>query len=189
MTDGFFYSGGGSDAGLFGSPDFVTSTGFLFSPDGFVAADNVDDDTSVTTTDRLEVRITAKPGLTLDKITIEEQGDYSILGPGSVQVTGALFLTGPGLGSGVGDLLTTNPGMPITTVGSGLYDGMVMIDLPDGITEVVLVYNNTLQADSEGGAALIQKKTAGLEINVVIPEPATMGLLALGAPMLMRRRR
>lgn len=193
-TTNFTYSGGGSDNGLFGSPDFVTANGFAFSPDAFVAADNVDDNTAVTTSDRLQVTITANPGQQLDKISIAELGDYAILGSGSVQVSGALFLLGNGLPlTGLSDLLVTNPSMPVTTQGSGLYSGMVMIDLPDGITEVTVIYNNTLQADSDGGAALIQKKTAGIEINVEldngIPEPASLGLAALIAPMLLRRRR
>ncbi|MEM8874818.1 MAG: hypothetical protein AAGD32_11245 [Planctomycetota bacterium] len=190
-TSSFSFSGGGSDNGLFGSPDVVSDDGFAFSPDAFIAVDDVDDDISVSTTDRLEVTITANPGQTIDKITIGELGDFAILGAGSVQVSGALFLLGDGLPlTGLSDLLTTSQPMPIATAGSGLYDGMVMIDLPAGITEVTVIYNNTLQADSEGGSALIQKKTAGLEIVIdVIPEPATLGLAGLVAPMLLRRRR
>lgn len=90
----FAYSGGGSDFGLFGNP-VVTDTGFSFFPSQFSALSQ--NGFADTRTDRLFVTISlpqdATSHMKLVGISVSELGDYSILGSGSVKVTGLLTAT------------------------------------------------------------------------------------------------
>lgn len=196
-TSTFSYSGGGSDEGLFGDPT-VSPDGFSFTPSGFLA--QATDGSSDVTSDRLKVTVTANPGQFLQKIIITELGDYNILGLGSVSASGGLFVQYPGGPlAGLDDELDTTPNFPVVVTDStggesGNFSGMAMIDLtnvPGGpVSEATIVFNNILAASAgDNGVAFIQKKTAGLEIDVVVPEPASLGLLAGFGGLLIRRRK
>ncbi|MEM6313313.1 MAG: PEP-CTERM sorting domain-containing protein, partial [Planctomycetota bacterium] len=130
-------------------------------------------------------------GQDIEEITVTELGDYAINGTGSVFASGALFAVGEGLPlAGLADALDVDPAMPVLGTGSGLYSGTATLVFPEGISMVTLVFNNILQAEAgPGSSAFIQKKTAGFDIDIVIPEPATLGLVGLAGLPLMRRRR
>ncbi|GIW75406.1 MAG: hypothetical protein KatS3mg104_0469 [Phycisphaerae bacterium] len=201
------WSAGQSDNGLFGDP-IVSGTTFLFFPSAFQAT--ASGGSAQTTSDRLSFQVSAMPGKFLSSITIREVGDWSIEGGGSVKVAGALYVTklnSPGIGSIWTDTLdvvyqdldnsTTynSPARP-TSDGGGTWEGIYTINLPAGVTSIQVVLNNILQATSTaGGTAFIQKKVVGGpssgddQIEVVIPEPASLSLLFFGAAGLLGRRR
>lgn len=201
------WSNGQSDKGLFGDP-IVSGTTFLFFPSSFEAT--ASNGSAQTTSDRLSFKVTAAPGKEISSITIKEVGDWSIEGGGSVKASGALYVTklnSPGIGSLWTDTLDvvyqdldnsttyTSPARP-TSPGGGTWEGIYTINLPSGVTSIQIVLNNILQATSTaGGTAFIQKKVVGgpgeddPQIEVVIPEPASLGLLLFGAAGLLRRRR
>jgi hypothetical protein len=195
----FDYSGGGSDEGLFGNP-VVTDAGFLFFPTNFFAESS--NGAADTTRDRLFVTIdlpvNSPANTVIDKIIIEELGDYSILGTGSVKATGLLTATvldnlaiTPPVGSVYHNSLITDPVFPVSTTTSidGDWTGTMTVDLPPGVTSVQIVLNNVLQATSGAGStSFIEKKNAGVEITLVIPEPATLSLIGFGTLLLGRRR-
>ena len=194
-TANFSYSGGLSDNGLFGDP-IVTDDGFTFTPANFIATSV--GGTPAAVSDRTKVVITANPGEEIDKIVLRELGDYSILGMGGIQVGGALFVSYDGGPlAGIAAETEFDPDMPVINNDpnaglSGVFEGMAMIDVPEGVSEVVVVFNNSLLAvSSESGASTVQKKTAGagVEIDVIVPEPTSLALLGLAGPLLMRRRR
>jgi hypothetical protein len=203
------WSNGQSDKGLFGDPTVNGST-FLFFPSNFEA--EASNGSAKTTSDRLSFKLTAAEGKEIQKVTIKELGDWSILGGGAVKAFGTLYITrlnSPGFGTVWTDTLDViyndienstvinSPARP-NGEGSGTWDGTFTIDLPAGVTSVQVVLNNVLQASSTaGGSAFIQKKFLGdpgngdpqFQIDVVIPEPTTLGLLFVGAAGLLRRRR
>lgn len=194
-TTSYMYAGGGSDNGLFGDPLIVGDT-FLFFPQNFRAesVNGVPD----TVSDRLEFDLWVKnSGDKITEIRLDEYGDWGTLTSGTVSASGTLFIT---------DLdnarlpknsnLTTAPGMPIVSnVGaSGDWSGYVQIDVANDLVpwqHIKIILNNNLQATSAvGSTSFIQKKvgTAGIGITV-IPEPATLMLLAGTAGLMLRRRR
>jgi hypothetical protein len=187
----FSWSNGGSDNGLFGSP-VVSGNKFIFSPANFLARSQ--NGNAVTTSDRLFVDITITPGFQFGGLSISESGDYAILGGGSVQATGAMFVTNLQTGTVASAVMNTNPSMPISAAGaaSGLWSGTMGVQLPDAVTTIRLVINNILQATSSPtGTAQIEKKTFGSDIVVelFIPEPGTItALVGLGGLLLARRR-
>ena len=183
---------GGSDNGLFGQP-LVSNGGFVFTPSNFVAT--ASDGGATTTGDRLEITLTADDGQFIQGIDLNEIGDYSILGTGTVNAAGFLFGfydDGDGYAfTPITTQLDTDPDFPFTgTDTQGFWTGEGTLTFPAGTTEVRLVLNNTLQAAATAGStATIEKKGVGIEIGVIVPEPASLGLLGLGSLTLIRRRR
>jgi hypothetical protein len=185
----FSWSNGGSDQGLFGDP-VVVGNQFIFSPANFRAVSN--NGVAVTTADRLFVTIDVAPGNTLQEVRFSEFGDYSILGTGTVQAAGFMFVTNLSNGNVQSGVMTTTPVFPISTTSSafGLWSGLITVPLPNGATRVTIIINNILQAISGANStAYIEKKNAGLVLDIVIPEPASLSMLALGGLLLGRRRR
>jgi len=203
------WTNGQSDKGLFGDPTINGST-FLFSPSSFEAT--ASNGSAQSTSDRLAFKLTAAEGKEIQKVTIKEFGDWSIIGGGGVKAFGALYLTkltSPGFGSVWSDTLdviyadiennnTINSPSRPNSEGAGTWDGTFTIDLPAGVTSVQVVLNNILQATSTaGGSAVIQKKGLGgpgngdaqFVIEAIIPEPTTLSLLFIGGAALLRRQR
>lgn len=189
----FFWSGGGSDHGLFGSPTVAGDT-FTFFPRNFRAEsiNGVVDDDSLTS-DRLEVELTAKPGKKFTKFRLSEAGDYGIVTLGTVSVSGSLFITNLDVFEVLDDEMETTPGSPITS-GSGTWTGLAEVDVSTKVppwTHVKLVLDNNLIAISlPGSITFIEKKVTGAGIIIdIIPTPGAAAVLALGGLAALRRRR
>lgn len=192
----FSWSNGQSDNGLFGSP-IVAGNSFTFFPNNFKATGT--NGSAQTTGDRLSFTLEIAPGnLLFEGIEVNEFGDYSITNGGSVSADAFLFVTN--LNSPVNP-----PNNPLT--GSASFDRNLLpsgseSDLwslqvvralppaPNGWTRIQVVLNNTLQAvGGANGTATIEKKVGGITVTVLIPEPASAGILASGLGLLMVRRR
>jgi len=200
-TNDFNYDNGGTSDQLFvpaGTDPVVTPTGLAFFPSAFKA--QASNGSAQTTYDKLSFDIHVKPGKQVTGFTVNEFGDYTIQNTGpntAVKAFGTLFLTNLDTFEVRFATMTTTP--PQLGVGSGVTSGQgawtgleTIAPIPAGWTNVRVELNNVLQAASDPGTnAFIEKKvvTPGVEINVIIPEPATamMGLLALG--LLATRRR
>ncbi|MCP5115486.1 MAG: PEP-CTERM sorting domain-containing protein [bacterium] len=172
----------------------------LFFPLSFtsVASNGASD----TTTGTLTMTIRADAGYFLGTIALWETGDYTLTGLGtsgtSADIEGMLSAQdiSPGLNGTISDGVTYAPS-PVFELPPPMFDeftGEAVIDLTGlGITEVMLTLENTLETTSESGpgtTAFIQKKTIGIEAStVLIPEPATLGLLGLAGALGVRRRR
>ncbi|HRK32142.1 MAG TPA: hypothetical protein PLD59_13825 [Tepidisphaeraceae bacterium] len=190
----FSYSGGGSDNGLFGNPIISGST-FTFFPSGFLATSSGAVAGSQTTTDRLEFEVDIAPGaIDFASITVRELGDFSVTNGGQVRADAFLFVTnldnpfGGGSPSSDSDTFTQAFSQPAG--GSGDFDLTAASVLPNGWTRLRIVVNNTLQASNDaGGAALIQKKVAGVIVTVNVPEPTTITAAIAGMGALLIRRR
>jgi len=192
----FSYSGGGSDNGLFGNPIVGGST-FTFFPSGFLAQAQGAVATSQNTSDRLEFNVDIAPGaIDFASITVAELGDFSIINGGNVSALAALFVTNLDVPFGGGSPATDSDSFAQAFTqpagGSGNWSLSAATVLPNGWTRLKIVVNNVLQAsNSPGGAALIQKKIAGVIITVNVPEPTSIGaaLVGMGALVLRRRSR
>ena len=191
VAPGFVWANGHNDTNLFGSPTVVGNQ-FIFTPSNFIA--NSNNGVSGTAHDTTQVDITLNPGFVLQQINVFELGDYQISGAGSVNAGGTLVLTDlingglPSFGS-----LITNPAMPVSTptAGAAIWTGSATAALGPNTTSFRLTLDNILNAlSAQGGASFIEKKFAsGVVVEIIIPEPATLGLLAVGAPMILARRR
>jgi hypothetical protein len=189
-TPYFDYANGQSDNGLFGSPNIAGNT-FAFFPSSFVAQSS--NGSSANVSDRLSFTLYAKPGQTISGIKITEAGDYSILGTGTVNAQGALFVTNLNQFAFQSDTLHTTPTFPLGTNSftSGLWGGYSQVTLPNGWTKVQVVMNNILQTQAgANSSAEIDKKVVGAEVlvSVIVPEPGTIGLLTIGGAMFLLRR-
>lgn len=203
-TTDFTYDSGNTDNQLFvpaGQSPTVTNTGLLFFPSGFKAQSA--NGTASIVSDTLRFVIHVKPGKQLTGFTVNEFGDYSIsssLGPDTgVKAFGSVFLTNLDTNDVRFDTLHTTPG-PLSSTGvlsgSGAWtgtEGSPVITIPAGWTNIQVVLNNELHANSDPGtSSVIEKKvvTPGVDIEIIVPEPGTIGLLmAVGGMLVTRRRR
>lgn len=196
----FTYSNGGSDFGIFGDP-VVLSNGFLLFPENFAAQSS--NGVADTMYDRLFVTLDLPTSSTYDLqgIRVDELGTYSILGTGSVMASGLLTIAvlendgtlgAPPVGTIIYEPLSTTPAFPVstTTSATGPWEGEEIIDVPDGVKSLQFVLKNTLQATSgPNGTSFIQKENVAIEIELIVPEPATASVIFGGAGFLLMRRR
>ncbi len=122
-------------------------------------------------------------------IRIYEAGDYSVTGDAEVKAEGGLFLTNLDVFESVNDALVSDPVSPITS-GGGNWTAVAEISGLDW-TNLTLSLNNdlTASASSADAGAWIQKKVSGTSVMIeVIPEPATLALLGLGAFFARKRK-
>lgn len=194
-TSSFTYSNGGDVNGLFGEPfvDAGTDT-FFFVGSQFQA--NASNGATVDRNDTMSVDILANPSLQFSSMTITAFGDYSVTGAGSsVNIDSTLGMTElGGAGRTWSDELATSPAFPLTS-GSGLWNGSATVDVtfvfptPHDHLNVSLT-NSLLAISAPGGGAQLNVQYEDLAISfTLIPEPATLSLLAFGALALIRRRR
>jgi hypothetical protein len=192
-TPTYNYSNGESVLGLFGDP-LVLANSFVFFPSDFKAT--ASNGSSQTTTDSLSFDITCKPNQKVTAVTVNELGDYSILGSGSVKAEGTLIITDLITSANTLSPLISTPASPITTTTSaaGSWTATATaVNLPNGWTTFHVILTNILQASADAeSSSVIQKKftQAGLEVSIIVPEPASIGvLLTAGSGLLLRRRR
>lgn len=146
------------------------------------------------TSGQLSFFIQADPGLFIESISLDEIGDFLMLGStAEVTAGGTLVATilDPLIGGFVSDPIDFVPGMPLTGTGSGIWSGQAMIDLSNyQATWVRIDLDNILIAasDKASHAAFMDKKA--LTVNVAfaqIPEPAALALMGLGMLAILRR--
>ena len=166
----FDYSNGGSDNGLFGDPVGPIGQTFVFAPSNFTAPDGSSD----TAYDRIEVDLTETSG-DITFIRFIESGSYEITGGGSV-LAQATQVHSYDLFNPVQDVFTFDSAGDA----SGNWSLETIIPVPTGVSSFTLVFENRLQAT---GNATITKDS----LDIDLPEPATLSLLAL-AGLLLRRR-
>jgi len=157
---------------------------------------------SDTTVGTLSMILRADDGFCLQMISLSETGDYTLTGLGtsgtSADISGLLSAEdlSPGLNGTISDPAIYTPS-PVFELPPPMFDeftGEAVIDLTNlCVTEVLLTLVNTLETTSEtapGTTAFIQKKTATIEVSsVFIPEPSTLGLLAVAGSLVPLRRR
>lgn len=190
-TTYYDYSNGQSTNGLFGDP-LVLDGSFLFFPSNFKAVATNGAATSVS--DTLSFDVAVKPNYSVTAISIKELGDYQITGTGTANIGGTLQVTNlVNPGNTIVNLATT-PSMPVTTPGSGEWSAeATATNLPNGWTLFHVNLSNILHATAGANSAVnIEKKFAqgAIEVSIIVPEPASIGLVATGiSAMLLRRRR
>lgn len=175
---------------LYGAPIFSSPSTLVFRPTEFAAAAPPSDQTS----SLLEMLIEAPEGQWIQSITVYEIGDYALLGEGAVaQASAAMFLSADANGLNV--VASDSDGVTLTlppaSVGDfGIWEIALSADVSaDQLESVYLSMDNTLQALAPNlSLSFIQKKLVRIDVTY-IPEPATLGLMALGTLLIARRRR
>ena len=186
-------NGHNSDTNLFGNVGWFGGDNLYFLDSNFPASAH-DAKTLDTATDTMDVDLVAKPSVKFLSIAVYEYGEYTITGGPANNVKADL------------DMWGYVPGHPMdpfkddflfTAEGSGADDWtsnatlLMEFAVPD-VTQLHLTVTNTLVAASDGvgGTASITGNFMLLGIAVtVIPEPASLSLLALGRLAVLRRRR
>jgi hypothetical protein len=207
-TRDYFYTGGQTDNQLFvaaGTNPLLAPSSIVFTPTNFIA--QASNGNAAITSDRVQFDLHIKPGKELKGFEVDELGDYQIAGAGPntfVKATGFLQLINlDALPTFLQDTLDTSPaalsttGLFANTPQPGDPSGILwfgtdqIVNIPQGWMNIRVIINNVLQANSNvGTSAQIQKKftTGGVTIDLIVPEPATIGLLGFGALLLVRRR-
>lgn len=197
---------------LFGNPT-VSGNALIFSPQNFGATTTGGgiDITDATLSTTLE----ANPGKSISNIIFNEAGDYTLSGTGTVfttaTVTATYFLRvtevngsplpAPIQANGAFSLIPSGGTFDLINDGGAgiIWTGSANIDVNailasanvSGVaTKAILTLDNQLIAASETGTvSFIKKKTTDGVIIIVIPEPASLGLIGGAAITMLRRRR
>ncbi|MCB9845001.1 MAG: hypothetical protein H6811_03305 [Phycisphaeraceae bacterium] len=189
----FTWQNGGTDNGLFGSPQLIGGNTFLFSPIGFIAS--ADDGATDTKSDRLYFDLHASAGFSISAIQIIEVGTYTVdSGGSSADVNGALSVDDLDSGG------TRSEGAPVQYspvppygFGTGPYQGSVLADLSAGQpwTNVHVEFTTNLIAISvPGSSATITLDVTGSQVAInIVPAPAGAAAMGLGLLAMGRRRR
>lgn len=186
-------NGHNTDSNLFKSPTWYGGDNLYFLNSSFIAYAD-DGNTSHTVSDTMDVDLTADPTLKFLSIAVYEYGDYSIVGDAANNVKVDMDMWGS---------VPEHPMDPFsddflfTAAGDGASEWnsnatlLMEFAVPD-VTQLHLTVTNTVVAisDGDGGTASITGNFVLLGVAVtVIPEPASLSLLALGSLALLRRRR
>lgn len=201
---------------LYGTPNVVGDS-LDFNPVSFNASASGAGGAD-TTVGVLTMMMASHPGKFIDAVQFEEAGEFTLsglTGNASVSVTATFTLNilevdgvaiapvnivTPMVFSPSGgdfDLVSDGPGPLVNAI----WSGEIMVDIQqalidnnisfvNGATKVSVSFDNTLMAQSEAGtSAFIAKKDVGGVGITVIPEPASMVLLAAGGLCMLGRHR
>ncbi|HUU82200.1 MAG TPA: PEP-CTERM sorting domain-containing protein [Phycisphaerae bacterium] len=195
-AENFDWAGGhNSDTNLFGSPSWYGGDNLYFLSSDFAPYAN---GTPVTdsATDTMDVDLTAVGGKKFASIAVFEYGDYNIVGGAGNTVSADLGMTGTAAGHPMSPFLGSfSFGAAGDSAGTVPWNDDAALSMEFAVPDVTTLHlsvTNTLVAisDGAGGTASIQGNFVLLGIAVtVIPEPASMSLLALGGLAVLRRRR
>ncbi|MCG8404600.1 MAG: PEP-CTERM sorting domain-containing protein [Phycisphaerales bacterium] len=187
----FTYSNGGDNNGLFGDP-FIFGNQFVFSTAFSVLASGgaTDDKSDVVSFDAV-----ADAGLFFSGVTVSAIGSYAISGDGSVDVDAEISMQeNGGLGRTFSDSLLTSPAFP-RTAGQGTWNGNAAVSVttvfPTPHNDIHFELSTDMMAISgPGGSAQLNVQFESLQIDfIVIPEPASLSMVAVAGLLMIRRRR
>lgn len=200
-TGSFFsWDNGRSDNGLFGSPELLNGSTFLFNPIGFTAT--AQDGSSQSTSDTLRVDLFADAGFFFSQIRFVQVGTYIAQNGGEASLSSSLNVLdntlSPAGRSSSGNMVFT-PGDLFTSVAgqtnSGVYNGSVLATLGtqvDPWTSISIEFAaNLITVTTDAGqSASLTIGVTGSQIAIqVIPAPATLALAGVGLLAAGRRRR
>ncbi len=197
-TASLYYSNGQDITGHFGDPlvdgpsdtFYYVDANFQVSSQNGIPGPQGDHQTDTTSFDAL-----AKPGLYFSLIRVTAFGSYGVTGPNaSVNLDANLGITeNGGMGRTWNGPLTTTPDFPQTS-GSDDWSGLSVVDItlvlpvPHDSLHIAMA-NDVIAISMPGSAATINVQYQDLKIELLlIPEPGTLALLALGGLALLRRR-
>ncbi len=187
-ADLFDFSRGSGDSGLYGSPSLIGGNTLTFFPSQF-RAESINAAAS-SIADGIEFELNAHSGYSLGNISIKLQGDYGLLGTGQLDVSTALQIQNLNTSEIINGTVTTSTALPITS-GVGAWQSTIYAETGGGNwTNGKITLDSSLLAGSfPGSVSFIQGKVLSSAIEMqVIPEPATMALLGIGAIVLIRKK-
>jgi len=170
----------------------VTTYKIVFTPSSqfFAAANNAGGGKTVEMDGKLDLLFTESSAIQLQSVQILEDGIWNTTPNGTVNVKGGLVVTNQG------NSATNGNSFPAATFASGglwtLTDNLTG-NFGPATTSYKLSIDNTLIAEAlagqTGGSAYLAKKDFTIIITTGVPEPASLGVLALGSLALISRRR
>lgn len=179
------YSQGATNNQLFtDTSPTVSNNVFLFAPNNFTA-----DDTTPSTTDALSFVVTAKPGLTLQRISAGIFGDWSVLGNAVPSASSTLTVKNLITNQILSAPLIFTPASFSTEDGN--FTGTASIDLPSTWTTAEITMDGTVNLQQNNGTGAIQYKGADVTIQAAaVPLPGALAAMpfAMGVFWYARKR-
>jgi PEP-CTERM motif len=163
---------------------------FTPSSQFFAAANNAGGGKTVELDGKLDIIFTADSAFTLNNVQVLEDGIWNTTGNGTKSVTGGLVITNQTTSATGGNSF---PGATFASSGLWTLSDTVTGAVGTASTAYKLSIDNALIAESLAGtapgSAYIAKKDFTILITGFVPEPASLGILALGSLALIGRRR
>lgn len=180
---------------LFGPPQVIGNT-LDFDPVNFVATAGAGQPASIVDSQLSFVVTTTTDPNFIDRVRFLERGDYNLAGVGDATAVaavqahvfwdilevGGVALTTPVSGEAALVFSPSNGTYSLgTDLSADIWIGELELDLDVPATKVFFTLDNTLIATAaDGGTSLIKKKDGDIQIEIIIPEPASGGMIFLG---------